>query len=208
MVEIVFTALLVCVVLSTTSGRFSPGIGGLVVGFTLTLIHLVTIPVDNTSVNPARSLATAIFADTDPERARSALGVHHLPAGRLGRRRASCSCSSTTRSSRTRCSTPARCAAARATATKAGNKAVGAIDDTVRPTTADQPHGSVCFMRASLRLKQTVRRVGRCADASEPGRMARARSMIRVEIGCRVDSEVHVAAAAACRRLPSPACRR
>jgi aquaporin Z len=66
MVEIVFTALLVWVVLSTTSTRFTPGMGGLVVGFTLTLIHLVTIPVDNTSVNPARSLATALFADTDP----------------------------------------------------------------------------------------------------------------------------------------------
>jgi aquaporin Z len=40
--------------------------GGLVAGLTLTLVHLVTIPVDNTSVNPARSLATALFADTDP----------------------------------------------------------------------------------------------------------------------------------------------
>ncbi len=39
---------------------------GLVAGLTLTLVHLVTIPIDNTSVNPARSLATAIFADTDP----------------------------------------------------------------------------------------------------------------------------------------------
>ncbi|MET0145369.1 MAG: aquaporin [Ilumatobacteraceae bacterium] len=65
-VEIVFTALLVFVVLSTTGRRFAPGFGGLVAGITLTLIHLVTIPVDNTGVNPARSLATAIFADTDP----------------------------------------------------------------------------------------------------------------------------------------------
>jgi aquaporin Z len=65
-VEIVFTAILVWVVLATTTRRFSPGFGGLVVGMTLALIHLVTIPVDNTSVNPARSLATAIFADTDP----------------------------------------------------------------------------------------------------------------------------------------------
>jgi hypothetical protein len=39
--------------------------GGLVVGLTLTLIHLISIPVDNTSVNPARSIATALFADTD-----------------------------------------------------------------------------------------------------------------------------------------------
>jgi len=65
-VELVFTALLVLVVLSTTSRRFVAPMGGLVAGLTLTVIHLVTIPVDNTSVNPARSLATALFADTDP----------------------------------------------------------------------------------------------------------------------------------------------
>jgi aquaporin Z len=65
-VEIVFTALLVTVVLSTTGRRFAASFGGLVAGLTLMLIHLVTIPVDNTGVNPARSLATAIFADADP----------------------------------------------------------------------------------------------------------------------------------------------
>lgn len=65
-VEVVFTALLVFVVLATTSKKFPPMMGGLVAGLTLTLIHLVTIPVDNTSVNPARSLATAIFAETPP----------------------------------------------------------------------------------------------------------------------------------------------
>ena len=41
--------------------------GGLVAGLTLTLIHLISIPVDNTSVNPVRSLATALFADPDFE---------------------------------------------------------------------------------------------------------------------------------------------
>ena len=65
-VEIVFTALLVFVVLSTTRRAFAKGFDGITVGIVLTLIHLVTIPVDNTSVNPARSLATAIFADSDP----------------------------------------------------------------------------------------------------------------------------------------------
>lgn len=64
-VEVVLTALLVVVVLSTTGRRFATGMGGLVVGFTLTLIHLISIPVDNTSVNPARSIATAVFADPD-----------------------------------------------------------------------------------------------------------------------------------------------
>ena len=65
-VEIVFTALFVFVVLSTTGRRFAPGFGGLTAGITLAVIHLATIPVDNTGLNPARSLATAIFADTDP----------------------------------------------------------------------------------------------------------------------------------------------
>jgi aquaporin Z len=65
-VEIVFTALLVFVVLATTARRFAPGFAGLTAGITLVLIHLVTIPVDNTGVNPVRSLATAIFADADP----------------------------------------------------------------------------------------------------------------------------------------------
>lgn len=63
-VEVVFTALLVFVVFATTSKKFPAAMGGLVAGLTLTLIHLVTIPIDNTSVNPARSIATAIFAET------------------------------------------------------------------------------------------------------------------------------------------------
>ncbi len=63
--EIVFTALLVFVVLSTTSKRFSAAMGGLTVGITLALIHFVSIPVDNTSVNPARSLGMAVFAGGD-----------------------------------------------------------------------------------------------------------------------------------------------
>lgn len=69
-VEIVFTALFVFVVLSTTGQRFAPGFGGLTAGITLAVIYMVTIPVDNGGVNPARSIATAIFADTSP----SALG--------------------------------------------------------------------------------------------------------------------------------------
>lgn len=66
-VEVVFTALLVLVVLATTSRGFAPGFGGLTAGLTLALIHLVTIPVDNTSVNPARSFGTAIFAELDSD---------------------------------------------------------------------------------------------------------------------------------------------
>lgn len=61
-IEIVMTALLVLVVLSTTHPKFPAGFGGLAVGGTLWLIHLISIPVSNTSVNPARSLAVAPFA--------------------------------------------------------------------------------------------------------------------------------------------------
>ncbi len=63
--ELVMTAILVFVVLSTTHRAFTPAAGGLAVGLTLTLIHLISIPVDNTSVNPARSFGVAIFAGGD-----------------------------------------------------------------------------------------------------------------------------------------------
>lgn len=63
--ELVMTALLVFVVLSTTHRAFSTAASGLTVGLTLTLIHLISIPVDNTSVNPARSFGVAIFAGGD-----------------------------------------------------------------------------------------------------------------------------------------------
>ena len=66
-VEVLLTGLLVMVVLFTTTKKFAPGMGGLVIGLTLTLIHLISIPVDNTSVNPARSLGTALFADSHTE---------------------------------------------------------------------------------------------------------------------------------------------
>jgi aquaporin Z len=64
-VEIVFTALLVFVVLSTTAKGYPAGFGGMVAGATLTMIHLATIPVDNTSVNPARSIGAAVFSGSD-----------------------------------------------------------------------------------------------------------------------------------------------
>ncbi len=66
-VEVLLTGLLVMVVLFATTKEFAPSMGGLVVGITLTLIHLISIPVDNTSVNPARSLGTALFADGHTE---------------------------------------------------------------------------------------------------------------------------------------------
>lgn len=60
-VEIVFTAIFVLVVLGTTAKVGAVGFAPLAIGLTLTLIHLITIPVDNTSVNPARSIAAAVF---------------------------------------------------------------------------------------------------------------------------------------------------
>lgn len=65
-IEVVLTALLVFVVLMATTKGFAPGFGGLAVGLTLTLIHLISIPVDNTSVNPARSFGSAIFGGSEP----------------------------------------------------------------------------------------------------------------------------------------------
>jgi len=64
-VEIVFTALLVFVVLATTTVGYPTGFGGMAAGLALAMIHLATIPVDNTSVNPARSLGTAVFSGAD-----------------------------------------------------------------------------------------------------------------------------------------------
>ncbi len=66
-VEVLLTGLLVLVYLFTTTKKFAPGMGGLVVGLTLTVIHLISIPVDNTSVNPLRSLGTALFANGHTE---------------------------------------------------------------------------------------------------------------------------------------------
>lgn len=63
--EVVLTAVLMFVVLSTNDKGFPAAASGLAVGFTLTMIHLISIPIDNTSVNPARSFGMAIFAAGD-----------------------------------------------------------------------------------------------------------------------------------------------
>ena len=63
--EIVFTALLVFVVLMSTNRRFPRAGAGLAIGLTYAVIHLVTLTIDHTGVNPARSLATAIFSGTE-----------------------------------------------------------------------------------------------------------------------------------------------
>jgi aquaporin Z len=61
-IEIVVTAIFVLIVLGTTTEKGVPvGFGPLAAGFGLALVHMISIPVSNTSVNPARSLATAVF---------------------------------------------------------------------------------------------------------------------------------------------------
>jgi aquaporin Z len=60
--EVIMTSFLVITVLGSTDVQAPVGFAGLAIGLVLTLIHLVSIPVDNTSVNPARSIGPAIFA--------------------------------------------------------------------------------------------------------------------------------------------------
>jgi aquaporin Z len=59
--EVVMTAVFLIVILGATARRAAAGFGGLVIGLCLTLIHLISIPVTNTSVNPARSTGPALF---------------------------------------------------------------------------------------------------------------------------------------------------
>lgn len=59
--ELVMTFFFLIVILGATNKRAPQPMAGLAIGFALTLIHLVTIPVTNTSVNPARSTGPAIF---------------------------------------------------------------------------------------------------------------------------------------------------
>ena len=61
MAEVVLTAFFLIVVLGATDVRAPRGFGPLAVGLSLTLIHLVAIPISNTSVNPARSTGVAFF---------------------------------------------------------------------------------------------------------------------------------------------------
>jgi aquaporin Z len=59
--EFVMTFMFLVIILGTTHKRAPVGFAGMAIGLGLTLIHLISIPVTNTSVNPARSTATALF---------------------------------------------------------------------------------------------------------------------------------------------------
>ena len=60
--EVILTALFLIIILGATDKRAAPGFAPIAIGLTLTLIHLISIPITNTSVNPARSTSQALFA--------------------------------------------------------------------------------------------------------------------------------------------------
>lgn len=61
--EVVMTFMFLMIILGATDKRAPSGFAPIAIGLGLTLIHLISIPVSNTSVNPARSLAAALFSD-------------------------------------------------------------------------------------------------------------------------------------------------
>jgi aquaporin Z len=65
LLEVLLTFVLVAVILLVTGRSATPGFAGLAIGLTLTAVHLIGIPLDGTSVNPARSLGPALFAGGD-----------------------------------------------------------------------------------------------------------------------------------------------
>lgn len=63
--EIVLTFMFLIIILGATHSKAPKGFAGLAIGLGLTLIHLISIPVTNTSVNPARSTSQALFAGSE-----------------------------------------------------------------------------------------------------------------------------------------------
>jgi len=64
LIEVVLISFFLIVILGSTDRRAPAGFAPIAIGLALTLIHLISIPVTNTSVNPARSTAVALFAET------------------------------------------------------------------------------------------------------------------------------------------------
>lgn len=62
LIEVVLTAIFLLIILGSTESRVPAGFAPIAIGLALTLIHLISIPVTNTSVNPARSTGQALFA--------------------------------------------------------------------------------------------------------------------------------------------------
>lgn len=66
LIETLLTGFLVFVIMGVTSQAAPPGFAAIAIGLTLSAIHIMAIPVSNASVNPARSLATAVIAFGEP----------------------------------------------------------------------------------------------------------------------------------------------
>ena len=64
-IEVILTGFFLLVILGATHPKRGTLFAGVAIGLSLTLIHLISIPVDNTSVNPARSIAAAIYGGTE-----------------------------------------------------------------------------------------------------------------------------------------------
>jgi len=62
LIEVVLTFIFVLTILGVTADSSKSGVAGIVIGLTLTFVHIVGIPLTGTSVNPARSIGPAIFA--------------------------------------------------------------------------------------------------------------------------------------------------
>ena len=65
MAEFILTAFFLLIILGSTNERAPKGFAPIAIGLALTLIHLISIPITNTSVNPARSTSQALFAGGD-----------------------------------------------------------------------------------------------------------------------------------------------
>jgi aquaporin Z len=63
LIEIILTFIFVLVILGVTTDKTKGGVAGIVIGLTLTFVHIVGIPLTGTSVNPARSIGPALFSD-------------------------------------------------------------------------------------------------------------------------------------------------
>jgi aquaporin Z len=61
LIEVVLTGFFLFIIMGATDGRAPAGFAPIAIGFALTLIHLISIPITNTSVNPARSTGPALF---------------------------------------------------------------------------------------------------------------------------------------------------
>ncbi len=78
LIEIILTAFFIIIILGSTSSLAPAGFAPIAIGFGLTLIHLVSIPVTNTSVNPARSTGVPSSPIRQPSASSGFSGLHHL----------------------------------------------------------------------------------------------------------------------------------